>query len=176
MIDLGAKLPFWLAGTQTKRAALALAAWWGRAETWLNEAATQASIADCSAEAVAAHARDRAIERLPGESLAIWRGRTQHALTTVIEAGSLAGLNFILTTFGVIGFSVLERVPGQDWDIIEIRLEPTALNGADTTLLDRIFHKWGRVCRRYVIAHIDPAVAYVSSQPVDELQHVEVAV
>ena len=175
MIDLSAKLPFWLGGTQIKRAALALAVWWGRAETWLNDAAAQASIATCTDEALAAHARDRAIVRLPGESAATWRARTQHALTTVVEAGSYKGLETILTTFGVVGFSILERVPGQDWDIIEIRLEPTALNGADTILLDRIFHKWGRVCRRYTITHIDPAQNYVTASEVTELQHVEVA-
>ena len=175
MIDLLAKLPFWLNGTQARRTAQAAAAWWARVETWLGEAAAQASIATCSEAALAAHARDRNLERLPGEPLALWRGRVQHALRTVIEAGSRAGLEFLLETYGVVGAAVLERDPGSDWDVIEIRLSPQSLNGADSLVLDRIFHKWGRACRRYVIAHIDRAPGYHASTFTDELQHVEVA-
>jgi hypothetical protein len=174
VIDPKDRLPFWFAGPEAFRLASAARAFWQRWETWLGEVAPQADIRVCSTSALALHAADRGVTRLPGESEALWRNRVLHALTTAVESGSRAGLELILATYGVQNFSVAERVPGLDWDVVVVELDPDVIS-ADTTLLDRIFAEWGRVCRRYQITHTVTTPAYHASSMTDELQHVEVA-
>jgi hypothetical protein len=174
VIDPKDRLPFWFAGPEALKLATAARASWARWETWLGEVAPQADIRVCSAVALALHAADRGVTRLPGESEALWRNRVLHALTTAVESGSRAGLELILATYGVQNFSVAERVAGLDWDVVVVELDPDVIS-ADTTLLDRIFAEWGRVCRRYQITHTVTTPAYHASSMTDELQHVEVA-
>ena len=174
MIDLKSFLPFWFAGPEVSRLAKTAQAFWQRLEDALWNALRQGNIAQCSLAALELHAWERGVSRLPGEPEALWRQRVQHALTTSIESGSRAGLEKILTTYGVKNFSVLERQPDNDWDVIEITLDPDALS-ADTALLDRIFAEWGRVCRRHVITHTLPSPVYPISLMTDEQQRVETA-
>ena len=174
MIDPKDRLPFWFAGTEALNLAAAARAFWARWEAWLGEVAPQADIRVCSAAALALHAADRGVTRLPGESESLWRNRVLHALTTAVESGSRAGLELILATYAVQNFSVSERVPGLDWDVVVVELDPDTLS-ADTGVLDRIFAEWGRVCRRYQITHTTVAPAYWIGAATDELQHVETA-
>ena len=148
MIELRTLLPFWMAGTELVKAANAAKAFYVRSENSLSEAVLQASIADCTEAALAEHARDRGIDRLPGEPVAQWRKRVQHAGTSAREAGSLAGLKAILTAHGLQGFTITERDPGQDWDVVLIELDPTQLT-LDSDSLNEVLHRWGRPCRRY---------------------------
>ena len=174
MISIRNLLPFWLSGPEALKLARAVEAYWLRLEDALWNALRQVDIAQCSSAALALHAEDRGVTRLPGEPEALWRQRVQHALTTSIESGSRAGLEKILATYGVKNFSVLERQPDNDWDVVEITLDPDALS-ADTGLLDRIFAEWGRICRRHVITHTLPSAVYPISLMTDEQQHVEIA-
>lgn len=175
MIDPREHLPFWLDGAQATKLGGAARAFWARWEAWLLEALAQADIRACSDKALEYHAHDRAVDRLPGESLALLRNRVLHAVTVATSSGARVGLERILAVYGVIGAAVDERVEGLDWDIVQVRLDPNALNGAETGLLDRIFHEWGRLCRRYLIVHLVPTPAYHASTVTDELQHVETA-
>ena len=152
MIEVKDKLPFWLKGTEPLKLAAAAKAFFTRWETWLNEVPAQADIANCSPVALELHAWERGIARLPGESEALWRERVRHAITTAVESGSKKGLKFILGVYGVLNFQVLERVVGDDWDIVRIELDPVSLS-ADSVLLGRIFNEWGRVCRRYIVSY-----------------------
>jgi hypothetical protein len=174
MIAIGERLPFWLAGPEAVRLAGAAQSFWESLEAWLADVAPQADIRVCSGAALALHAADRGITRLPGESELLWRARVLHALTTAVESGSRAGLELILATYGVRNFSVAERVAGLDWDVVVVELDPDTLS-ADSGLLDRIFAEWGRVCRRYQITHTSVAPAYWIGAATDELQHVETA-
>ena len=148
MISLTDLLAFWKAGPEPIAAAKALKAYWQRPEDWLREALAQADIANCSSAALAMHARDRGIPRFPGESEASWRNRVQHALIAAIESGSRKGLEAILTAIGLQNFTIIERDPGQDWDVILIDLDPTQLS-LDSDNLNEALHFWGRLCRRY---------------------------
>ena len=174
MIAIRERLPFWLAGPEAANLAGAAQSFWQHLEAWLAGVAPQADIRVCSAAALALHAADRGITRLPGEPETLWRARVLHALTTAVESGSRAGLELILATYGVQNFSVAERVAGLDWDVVVVELDPDTLS-ADTGVLDRIFAEWGRVCRRYQITHTVTTPAYHASSMTDELQHVETA-
>jgi hypothetical protein len=59
MIELKDRLPFWFAGPEALRLAVAARASWARWEAWLGEVAPQADIRVCSAMALALHAADR---------------------------------------------------------------------------------------------------------------------
>ena len=174
MIDLVDRLRWWLAGTQSRALARAAEAYWGRAEDWLDEAVAQVDIATCSNEALRAHARDRTIARLPGEAEALWRDRVRHAVTVAREAGSRAGLEYILQVYGVSNFAVRERVAGLDWDIVLVELDSTTLS-ADSDVLQRVFAEWGRVCRRYAPAHRVTVPSWWHPAVVQEAQYVGVA-
>ncbi len=174
MIDLSPRLPFWLNGDQAKKAALSAQAFWAEVETWLLQSVAQVDIRTCSSKALAYHADTRGIVRLPGESEALFRQRVRHAVTTAIESGSRSGLEFILSVYGVVGFDVQERVPGLDWDVVQITLSPDALS-VDSDLLDKILHRWGRVCRRYVVTHVVTSPLRIQPVAWQEVQYTGVA-
>ena len=153
MIDLTTRLRFWMSGPQSLAVARAARAYWARVEDWLAQALGQADIRTCTPAALRQHADDRGVTRLPGEAEALWRERVRHAITVSQNSGTRAGLEYILTVYGVSGFTIQERVAGRPWNEIQIALDPAALNGADSTVLDRIFQEWGRVCRRYVVTY-----------------------
>ena len=159
MIEIKDKLPFWLKGPEALKLAAAVKAFFTRWENWLGEVAPQADIANCSPAALELHAWERGVARLPGESEALWRERVRHAITAAIESGSKKGLELILGVHGVLNFQVLERVEGDDWDIVRIELDPVSLS-ADSDLLGKIFTEWGRVCRRYIISYTVPVPVY----------------
>jgi len=169
MIDLAAKLKFWMNGPQARAAAKAAAVFWGRVEGWLDQSLAQADIRVSTAEALRQHAEDRGVARLPGETEPLWRERVRHAITVAQNSGTRAGLEYILGVYGVTAFSIEERVAGEDWDVIRISLNPDALSGADTAVLDRVFQEWGRVCRRYVMFHLQTSVQTVFSGQISEI-------
>ena len=74
--------------------------------------------------------------------------RVKHAFTSARDSGSRAGLEIVLTIHGLLGFTITERDPAQDWDVILIELDPTQLS-MDSDNLNRVLHRWGRLCRRY---------------------------
>ena len=148
MIELKNKLPFWFAGPEALKLSASAQAFWARWEAWLGEVAPQADIRVCSAGALALHAADRGVTRLPGEPEALWRDRVLHALLVAIESGSRSGLEAILTAFGLQNFSITERAPEQDWDVVQIDLHPKQLT-LDSDRLTQVLCQWGRLCRRY---------------------------
>ena len=168
----GIKLPFWMNGTEALKLAAASESFWAWVKGLLDEAAKQLDISQCSMEALKAHAIDRHVERLPGESVASWRTRVQHALATAQKSGSRAGLEYILTVYGVSAFDIQERVPSQDWDIIDIVLDPDALSGASTEVLDKVFAKFGNTCRRFQSSHYQLDNQYCHESGFHELQHI----
>jgi hypothetical protein len=161
MIDPRTLLPFWLSGSQAVKLADAAAAFFARWETWIDEALAQASIADCSSAALAEHAIDRGIDRLPGEAEAVWRNRIQHAFAAARDAGSRAGIEAILTAHGLTDFTIIERDPGQDWDVIQVILNPAQLS-LDSENLTRVLNRWGRLCRRYSVGYDMTASAAIA--------------
>ena len=162
MISLTALLPFWMKGPEAQAAARALETFWARPEAWLQEALGQTDIRTCSSAALALHALDRGIPRFPGESEASWRNRVLHALLAAIESGSRKGLESILTSIGLLNFTITERDPGQDWDVILIDLNPSQLS-LDSDSLNEALHFWGRLCRRYAPTYSMSASAAVGA-------------
>ena len=170
MIDLKEKLPFWLKGSQAVKFADAAKAFFTRWETWLNEAVAQADISNCSTAALAEHAKDRTIDRLPGELESVWRTRVKSAFTSASQAGSRRGFEQILAAHNVQNFSVEERVAGLDWDIILVNLDPDSLSIASETLL-KIFSRWGRPTRRFSIGHSIVNPVYLGSGAAEFIEH-----
>lgn len=162
MIDPKDLLPFWLSGSQLLNLAAASKAYFTRWENWINEALAQASIADCSLAALEEHAVFRGIDRLPGETVAVWRVRVQNAFEAARKAGSRKGFEEILTAHGVTGYSVEERVAGLDWDIVLVNLDPDTLS-VDSDTLIRIFARWGRPTRRFSVGHSLTNTAFIGS-------------
>jgi len=175
MIDLKTKLFFWFKGPQVAKLADALTELGTEWETWLKSPLTEADVSACSPEALRAHAVSRGLPRLPGETDALWRRRVRHAYTVAFESGTLRGLEAILTAYGVVAFSIQERVPGEDWDKIFITIEPGGLVGASTVVLAALFNQWGRACRRYIVATYETAPIYAAALRVEEIQMQDIA-
>lgn len=159
-IEIRKNLAFWFPGAEVLKLADAAKATWERWEAWLNEAVAQADIANASLAALELHAVDRSIDRLPGETEAIWRDRVKSAFTSASEAGSRKGLEQILAAHGVLNFSVEERVPGLDWDIVLVNIDPDSLS-IDSAVLLLIFARWGRPTRRFSMGHTLISTAFV---------------
>jgi hypothetical protein len=174
MIDLYALLPFWLKGEEIRKLADAFRAVWALWIARLDLALLQADIRFCCEAALALHAEDRQVPRHPGEPLELWRNRVLHAFTAAKEAGSRRGLEFILGVHGVLDFIVSERVPGEDWDIVFVELDPVSFS-TDTAILDRIFERWGRTCRRHFVTFKTPDTLYLGTPEYSDLLSVEIA-
>jgi phage tail P2-like protein len=90
----------------------------------------------------------RAIDRLSDEPQSLFRLRVKYAYANARDAGSVYGFKQIFNRLGIGYVEIEERMDGQDWDVIAIRMSDTQLSENETLLTELIQH-YGRTCRRY---------------------------
>lgn len=93
-------------------------------------------------------AYQRDIERFENEHIELFRKRVKYAYINAQEAGSTIGFKNIFERLGIGRVEIKERMPGIDYDIIQLILTDGQLSMNDA-LIYEIIRKYGRTCRRY---------------------------
>ena len=142
------ELPFWLDGEEATKLKATAQAWWASVEGWLRWPLLQMDPETCHLTILDLLAWQRDITRFRGESEALYRLRVKYAFINAVDAGSVAGFQRILQRLGVGYVRISERIPQQDWDIVQLHLSDEQLS-ENPALLDMIIFQYGRTCRRY---------------------------
>jgi hypothetical protein len=151
MIDIVEELKTWLKGLEIVKLAKACKAFWDDVKIWLQVPLNQRDIENCHQLALTAHGWARRTERFPEEEIDLYRSRVLKAHQNIKRAGLIKGLEEILTEFQVPEFSILERYPQVDPDVVTIEMPQGGITD-DQDLLLKIFQEYGMTCRRYAQA------------------------
>ena len=143
------ELPFWLGGPEIKKLALGAENFWARFQSAYKLSLERHDLDHCDLEIVDLVAVERGVERFAGEREALYRSRVRDAYLNALDAGSTSGFYRIFQRLGIDVLSINERIPGQDWDIIQIELDDTF---NEQSLLNVIVRSYGMTCRRYQLA------------------------
>lgn len=142
-------LPIWIVGDDANRLAQATEQYWLKLYEQLNWwLATQRSTT-AHESILDLLAWERGIERLPGEPLDMYATRVQLAHINAMEAGSAAGLEQIFRRLGILA-EVREKVPGLEWDQIQVSMQEQNFAGRERMIMELI-ETYGKTCRRYVL-------------------------
>lgn len=148
MAETQIKLPFWFSGTEVTKLANAAGRWFDALMGWAIWPVQQMDPETCTETVLNLIAWQRDIDRFPGEPLALYRLRVKYAYANAVDSGSVAGFKRILNRLGVGYVEIEERIPGQDWDIVDVSLSDSQL-ADNQALLEVILQHYGRTCRRY---------------------------
>ncbi|EAT5563884.1 hypothetical protein ABRF96_004643, partial [Salmonella enterica subsp. enterica serovar Chester] len=83
-----------------------------------------------------------------GEPLELFRRRVAYAFVNARDAGSVEGFISIFERLGIGYVELMERQPGIDWDVIQVRVTDSQI-ATNTQLMIQIIRQYGRTCRRY---------------------------
>ncbi len=142
------KLPFWMSGTELTKLKDAAQQWFSNVKGWADWPLQQLDPLTCSTGILDLIAWQRDITRFSGEPLDLYRKRVAYAYANAQDAGSREGFIQICKRLGIGHISTTERVPGWDWDIVNIYLTDEQL-ADNPDLLREIIRQYGRTCRRY---------------------------
>lgn len=148
-------LPFWLDGIELGKLQAAAQSWWGKAEGWMQWPLLQLDAETCHLTILNLLAWQRDIARFAGEPESLYRLRVKYAFINAVDAGNTAGFVRIFQRLGVGYVEVEERVPGLDWDIVQLHLSDSQLSD-NPELLRVLMQQYGRTCRRYDFTTITP--------------------
>jgi phage tail P2-like protein len=141
-------LPVWLNKGQAAKLATAAYTWWCKMRDWAMWPIQQMDPDTCNESVLKLIAWGRAIDRLSDEPQSLFRLRVKYAYANARDAGSVYGFKQIFNRLGIGYVEIEERMDGQDWDVIAIRMSDTQLSENETLLTELIQH-YGRTCRRY---------------------------
>jgi phage tail P2-like protein len=141
-------LPVWLNKGQAAKLATASYNWWCKLRDWAMWPIQQMDPDTCNESVLKLIAWGRAIDRLTDEPQSLFRLRVKYAYANARDAGSVYGFKQIFNRLGIGYVEIEERMDGQDWDVIAIRMSDTQLSENETLLTELIQH-YGRTCRRY---------------------------
>ena len=147
------ELPTWLTGVNSVALTNAANVYWQQVETyllwWLEQMHNQTD----AIPILDLLAWERGIERLPNESVELYSKRVKHGIANSKDAGSTVGMERIFKRlgFGYVAFN--ERIPGFDWDMIEIAMIESEFAGKQD-LVNSIIKQYGRTCRRYFLSAV----------------------
>lgn len=141
-------LPFWFSQEQVSALAAAANAWFEELRLWASWPLQQMNPETCVESVLNLIAWQRDIDRFEGEPLSLYRRRVKYAYINAKDAGSVAGFKRIFMRLGIGYVELRERLPGIDWDIIDIELSDSQL-AENQKLLDVLIQHYGRTCRRY---------------------------
>ena len=172
MIDIQTELKTWLNGLEIVKLIKATKAFWEKVEVWLQVPLKQIDIENCHPRMVEVHGWGRRVARFPDEDIDLYRKRVLEAFQ---GAGLIKGLDDILTRFEVPEYTILERLPQVDPDIVTIEMPQGGIT-ENLDLLLNIFQEYGMTCRRYSQTVNEGAVIYVPSAMVGHNQDTETIV
>lgn len=147
------ELPTWLTGVNSVTLTNAANEYWKQVESyllwWLEQMHNQTD----ALPILDLLAWERGIERLPDENVELYSKRVKHGIANSKDAGSTIGMERIFKRlgFGYVEFN--ERIPGFDWDMIEIAMIESEFSGKQD-LVNSIIKQYGRTCRRYFLSAI----------------------
>jgi hypothetical protein len=141
-------LPSWMSKGEVVKLATTAHQWFSLLREWTLLPLKQLDPMTCSETILDLIALQRDIERFETEPLDLYRLRVRYAYVNARDAGSVEGFKRIFDRLGVGYVEIEERMEGQDWDVVDIRLSDTQLAGNER-LLSVLIQHYGRTCRRY---------------------------
>lgn len=142
------KLPFWMNNGQLAKLAELFKKWWGLRLAMFKWLFSFFEEDTCPEFILNLIAYQRDTERFEGESLELYRKRVKYAYINAQDAGSTIGFKNIFERLGIGKIEIRERIAGQDFDIVHLKLTDSQLSENDA-LIYEIIRKYGRTCRRY---------------------------
>lgn len=149
--ELEPQLPIWLKGQNANALAKVAQSYWQEVESYLFWWLEQQHSENAQTAILDLLAWERSVNRLPGETLEIYGLRVKHAFANATDAGSNIGMEQIFKRLGFGFIQVNERVPGFDWDMVEIAMLEDEFSGKEQ-LVNEIIEQYGRTCRRYYLS------------------------
>lgn len=142
------ELPVWMNQGEVAKLAASARAFFSMLGDWAAWPVTQMDPATCGVRVLNLIAWQRDITRFDTEPLDLFRLRVKYAYANARDAGSVAGFKRIFQRLGIGYIEIEERMEGQDWDVINIRVSDSQL-AENTTLMNTLVQHYGRTCRRY---------------------------
>ena len=143
------KLPVWLRGENAKALERAADAYWQSIEAALFSWLEQIDEEKAALEILDLLAWERDINRLDDEPVALYTQRIKYAAHAE-DAGSNTGMMRIFERLGFGFVQISDRVPGFDWDMVEIAMSERSTG--KQALIKEIIRSYGRTCRRYFLS------------------------
>lgn len=144
----GLRLPTWMRKGEPDKLLRAARRFWAQVYGWITWPVSQFDPLTCSEPLLNLLAYDRDITRFNGEPLSLFRRRVAFAFINARDAGSVAGFISIFERLGIGYVELVERQPGIDWDVIQVRVSDSQI-ADNAQLLLQIIQQYGRTCRRY---------------------------
>lgn len=144
----GLRLPTWMRKGEPDKLLKAARRFWTQVYGWITWPVSQFDPLTCSEPLLNLLAYDRDITRFNGEPLSLFRRRVAFAFINARDAGSVAGFISIFERLGIGYVELVERQPGIDWDVIQVRVSDSQI-ADNAQLLLQIIQQYGRTCRRY---------------------------
>lgn len=144
----GLRLPTWMRKGEPDKLLKAARRFWAQVYGWITWPVSQFDPLTCSEPLLNLLAYDRDITRFNGEPLSLFRRRVAFAFINARDAGSVAGFISIFERLGIGYVELVERKPGIDWDVIQVRVSDSQI-ADNAQLLLQIIQQYGRTCRRY---------------------------
>ena len=154
------KLPTWLDGIAATALAKVAEKYWQTVENYMLYALEQLEEQNASLPILDLLAWERGINRLAGESVELYRLRIKHAVANSEDAGSTIGMERTFKRLGFAYIEINERVPGFDWDMVEIALIEDEFANKQL-LVEELIKQYGRTCRRYFLSALSVIDTYV---------------
>ncbi|WP_151173451.1 phage tail protein [Pseudoalteromonas ruthenica] len=150
MSNTSTKLPVWFRGEQAQQLERAAKAYWHEIETALTGWLTQIDETHAAEEILDLLAWERDINRLEGEPLALYAKRIKYAVANAEDAGFNTGMERIFKRLGFGFVEINDRLPGYDWDMVEIAMLESE-QVTNQALIKEIIRSYGMTCRRYFL-------------------------
>lgn len=142
------KLPSWMSQGEPAALMRACGVFWQKVTGWVTWPLQQFDPLTCAEPLLNLIAWERDISRFNGEPLELFRKRVAFAFVNASDAGSVEGFINIFQRLGIGYVELLERQPGIDWDVIQVRVSDSQLANNPDLMLE-IIRQYGRTCRRY---------------------------
>lgn len=144
----GLRLSTWMRKGEPDKLLKAARRFWAQVYGWITWPVSQFDPLTCSEPLLNLLAYDRDITRFNGEPLSLFRRRVAFAFINARDAGSVSGFISIFERLGIGYVELVERQPGIDWDVIQVRVSDSQI-ADNAQLLLQIIQQYGRTCRRY---------------------------
>lgn len=150
------KLTFWMAKGNTIALVKTLNRWFTYIRDLLYWPVQQYDIETAALFIVDMIAWERDVQRYKNEPENLYRLRVKHAYQNALDAGTVAGFKAIWTRCGLGEVDIIERIDGEDWDIVLLSADATTIS-KNETLINLLIEKYGRTCRRYQLRTVSTA-------------------
>lgn len=144
------KLPFWLnrKNSEINKIRSLFEKWWQLSWEYMLFLLKFTDEETCGENILNLIAYQRDITRIKNEPIELFRKRVKYAFINAKDAGSTKGFQNIFERLGIGKLETRERIAGQDFDIVHLKLTDSQL-AENEQLIYEIIRQYGRTCRRY---------------------------